>query len=168
MSLYAITSELAGLIDLAERCANDEEMSLAVAEHTAAIDEALEAKAEDYASLVKSLEARAAARKEEAARITALAKSDAALADRLKLALRESMTRTGRLKINTNRFRLSVVANGGKIPIVIDDESSIPELYTQMQVSYTIDKEAIRSAIDAGTDVPGARLGVRGTRLDIK
>ena len=168
MSLYQITNELQSLIDLAEKCADDAEMSHAVEEHMAAIDEALEAKAESYACLIRTLEARSEARKQEAARMTALSKTDNALAERLKFYLRESMVRTGRTKINTDKFRLSVVNNGGKIPIVITDEEAISEEFKKTEFVQTLDKDLIRLHLEQGATVSGAKLGERGQRLDIK
>lgn len=168
MSLYQITTELQGLIELADSCVTDAEMSKAIAEHMASIDEALESKAESYACLIRTLESRSEARKQEAARMSVLAKSDAALAERLKFSLRESMIRTGRTKINTDKFRLSVVNNGGKIPVVITDADSIPEMFKRTEFVQTIDKDMIRESLERGAIVQGASLGDRGQRLDIK
>lgn len=168
MSLYHITTELQAILDLADRCGSDEEMAAAVAEHAAALDGALADKADAYAALIRSLEARAEAREAEADRMYNLGKTDAALADRLRTALREAMERTGRTKIETPRFRLSVRANGGKVPVVVEDESALPAIYRVPVYAEKIDKDGVREALERGETVPGARLGERGTRLDLR
>jgi hypothetical protein len=168
MSLYQIINELQTLVDLADRCANDEEMTAAVAEHIAALDEALDSKAESYACLIQTLDARSAARKSEAVRITCLSKVDAALSDRLRNALRDSMIRMNKTKIETSKFRLSVVNNGGKIPLIIDDESKMPEQFKIVEFKESTDRDAIREALENGEVIEGARLGVRGNRIDIR
>jgi hypothetical protein len=168
MSLYEISSELQSLIDLADSGGTDAEMDAAIAEHRGAIVEAFDAKADGYAALIRTCEARSDARRAEAKRMAALADSDEGLADRLRIALRDAMTSTGRTKVETARFRLAVRANGGKAPLLIADESALPGQYVVPVISTKIDKEGIRAALEAGQAVPGASIGERGSRLDIK
>lgn len=168
MSLYAISSELQSLIDLADSGGTDAEMNAAIAEHRAALVEAFDAKADGYAALIRTCETRADARRAEAKRMAALADSDEGLADRLRLALRDAMTATGRAKVETERFRLAVRANGGKAPLIVSDESALPPQFVVPVVTTKIDKDAIRAALEAGEAVPGAAIGERGTRLDIR
>jgi hypothetical protein len=168
MSLYAITTELQSLIDLADRGGTDAEMDAAIAEHRQALVDAFDAKADDYAALVRTCEARADARRAEAKRMQLLADSDELLAERLRIALRDAMTATGRAKVETSRFRLAVRANGGKVPVLIDDEATLPPQFRVQVVVEKTDKDAIREALEGGKPVPGARLGERGTRLDIR
>lgn len=53
---------------------------------------------------------------------------------------------------------------------VIDDEAAIPsEFFTPVpQPAPKLDKDALRAALDAGRDVPGARLSNGGFRLAIR
>lgn len=168
MSLYHITAELAALIDLAESGVPDAEMAAAVAEHRTALVEALDAKADSYAALIQTLRVRAEARRDEADRIKALAAADDGLADRLADALREAMQQVGRTKIDTTRFRLSVRTNGGKLPLVIEDEAALPPVYRVPVYTERVDRDGLRAALEAGEAVHGARLGERGVRLDIR
>jgi len=169
VSLYAITEELTRLADAAERAGCDsEEFAAALAEHTALLAEAFDAKADDYAALIRTCEVRAAARREEAKRFDLLSKADAALAERLRLALMSAMQRTGRTSVQTARFALAVRSNGGKVPLLIDDDAAVPPEYRIPVYEERIDKDAIRAALEANKTVAGARLGERGTRIDIK
>ena len=130
MSLYAIQNEISDIIDaLLEGGQTEADANTALEEHLAGLDAALEDKAEGYASVIQELALRAKARKDEAARIRALAEADEAVADRLKRRLKEAMEATGKTKIDTPRFKLSVAGNGGKQPLVIEapvDDLSMP------------------------------------------
>lgn len=168
MSLYAITTEIGSIIDvILDGGADGTEASLALDEHLSGLDAALEDKAESYAIVIKELEVRAAARRDEATRIRDLAATDEALAERLKRRLKEAMETTGRLKIDTPKFRLSVANNGGKQPLNITvPAEDLPEALRVVRLEPN--KDAIRAALEAGASVPGCELAPRGTSLRIR
>ena len=166
MSLYAITNEMQSILDAMHEDADSPAAMNALDEALRDLDTALDQKAETYAGLIRELELRAQARTEEMKRIRALADADAALAERLKERLRDAMQRTGRTRIDTPRFRLSVVGNGGRQPLLIADPEAIPPLFIRNVPE--INREAIRLALDAGQEVPGCTLAPRGSRLSIK
>jgi hypothetical protein len=168
MSLYAITTELQSILDLVDAGATDADTAAAIAEHEGALREALASKADSYAGLIRSLEVRADAREAEAKRMQALAGADTRLAERLRLALRDAMKATDTPKLETERFRLSVRANGGKLPVFVEDEAALPPVYRIPVYTERVDRDAVRDALERGEAVPGARLGERGSRLDIK
>ncbi len=169
MSLYQITSEISALQDLAHtHGAQSAEFDAALAEHVAALAEAFDAKAENYAALIRESEERAAVRTREAERLKALAATDERLAERLRETVKAAMQVTGRTTVQTDRFRLSVRQNGGKLPVVIEDESALPAEFMVPVVTVKPDRDAIRTALETGNSVSGARLGERGTRLDLR
>lgn len=169
MSLYAIKSEMLVLLDAFDQHgAESPETEAAFREHAMSLAEAFDAKADDYAALIRIAETRAAARREESERLALLAASDDLLAKRLKESLLIAMQETGRTKVDTARFRLSVKRNGGKTPVDISDTALLPPEYLVPKVTHTVDRDAIRAALEAGTPVPGAALGERGWRLDLK
>lgn len=169
MSLYTITEQLKSLTEAFDTFGYaSDEAAAAIAEHTSALIESFDAKVDDYAALIRSCETRAAGRAEESARMKKLAQDDESLATRLRLAVMTAMRETGQPKIQTARFSLSVVKNGGATPIIISDEAELPEQFRVPTVTITIDKAAIRSALEAGESVSGAALGERGTRLSLK
>ena len=166
MSLYQITAELTSVLDALVD--NNEEAEAALAEHLSALTEAFDIKADDYAALIRVCETRADARRMEAERMTILAKDDERKAERLRTLLMDAMKATGRTKVETDRFRLSVKKNGGKVPVIITDEAALPIDYRVPKITEVIDKDGIREALESGKEVPGAALGERGQRLDLK
>lgn len=167
MSLYAITHEMSSVLDaILDGGAESPEAEAALAEHLAGLDAALDSKADSYCQFIRELEVRSAARKAEADRMKALAQADAALADRLKAALKASMEATGRLKLDLPRFKLAVQQNGGKQPLVIEEDATLPDEYVVLVRQPN--KDAVRSALEAGKSVPGCTLLPRGSSLRIR
>ena len=169
MSLYHISSEMQTVIDaMLEGGADSPEAMTALDEHLKGLEAALESKAEGYAGVIRELEMRATARTEEVKRIRALADADATLAQRLQERLRDAMIATGTTRVETARFRITVQANGGKQPLVIDP-GAVDDLPAAMtRIVREPDKEAIRAALEAGDSIPGCELLPRGSSLRIR
>ena len=168
MSLYAIKSEMESILDaILEGGVDSPEAQDALNAHLEGLDAALEDKADDYAGLVRSLELRRDARKAEAKRIAQLAEADDALADRLKERLKAAMEASGKTKLDTARFKLSVAGNGGKAPLeVTADAASLPPEF--QTVSVTFNRDAISTALEGGAVIPGCTILPRGTSLRIR
>jgi hypothetical protein len=167
MSLYAITSEMQGILDaVLDGGIDSVEAQSALNEYLADLDTALESKAERYAGFITELSMRAESRSKEATRIRALAAADDALATRLKEGLKAAMQTTGKLKIDTPRFKLSVAGVGGKQSLEVDDPSALDPIF--VRIVREPDKDAIRSALDSGIEIAGCRLLPRGTSLRIR
>lgn len=130
---------------------------------------ALDKKLDGYGALIREREALAEARKAEAARLQALAKTDENTAKRLKERLQYFFEERGITKQETARFKFSVVANGGKAPLLIDEgicPEDMPEVWQKVTVDF--DRDAIRQALEAGAKISCARLAERGRSLRIK
>ena len=167
MSLYHISTEMQSILDaMLDGGVDSPQAMAAMDQHLQGLEVALESKADAYAGVIRELELRATARTEEVKRIRALADADATLAQRLRERLRDVMAATGMTRIDTPRFRLSVVGNGGRQPLLIADPEAIPPLFIRNVPE--INREAIRLALDAGQEVPGCSLAPRGSRLSIK
>lgn len=168
MSLFQISTELFTVLDAMEKHGADSpELEAALAAHSEGLSEGMDRKAEQYADLITALDARATARIAESERVAALAKSDATLSGRLRERLMQAMVLTGKEKIETDRYRLSVRTNGGSQPVEIENPDDIPALYRIPKTTETIDKKGILEALSSGKPVPGARLLPRGKRLNI-
>jgi hypothetical protein len=76
------------------------------------------------------------------------------------------MQTTGKLKIDTPRFKLSVAGVGGKQSLEVDDPSALDPIF--VRIVREPDKDAIRSALDSGIEIAGCRLLPRGTSLRIR
>lgn len=168
MSLYAIQSEMSVIINaILDGDADGVEAQGALDAYLADLDSALDLKADGYAGVVQELNLRAESRRAEAARMRELAIADEALADRLKLRLKQAMETTGRLKIDTSRFKLSVANNGGKQPLQVEVEpTSLPSHLQVLEIKANT--TAIRAALESGEAVEGCALLPRGTSLRIK
>lgn len=155
-SLWDIDADLTALEDLIEEAEGD----------ITACEEAVDAwfaelkgdevrKIDGYAAYIAELTARSEARKEEADRLAHRAKVDSSLAANLKSRLKDYFTAHGKTKFETPRYKLSVCRAGGKPPLVLLDEavrdpSRLPEKFRKTVTTVTPDKEAIRTAIEAG------------------
>ena len=129
----------------------------------------LHAKTDAYCALIAEIDARAAARKAEAKRLADRAKADERTSDALRERLR-FVWETRRLgKVETDRFTVSLAKNGGKAPLDIRcGVDELPAWAIKRETVVTVDKDAIRSRLDAGEPLDFASLMERGTRINIK
>jgi len=135
----------------------------------AELDADLKGKVDNYAALITTMEARSEVRAKEAERLARRAKADAASAQFLKDRLRTELEARGTQKVETDRYRVSVVENGGKLPLIIDQASLIPDGFLRViPEQHVPDKDVIRCTLERGQAVPGAHLGERGKRLSIR
>ncbi len=126
-------------------------------------------KLDNYAALIGELEARADARKLEAKRMSDHARADENRAKSLKSFLQQFFESHAIKSIETDRYRLTLANNGGKLPVIVDEDfsiSAIPDEFTK--ISITPDLEAIREALEDGEALEFARFGERGRSLRIK
>lgn len=125
----------------------------------------LEDKAVNVAKVMRNLESAASAIKEAEAEMAARRKALEMRVQWLKDYLKDNMERCGIRKIECPYFRLSVQHNPVSVDIM--DEAAVPRQFGKVAVTWTVDKAAVRDAIESGQAVPGARL-VRNTRLAVK
>ena len=126
-------------------------------------------KLENYARFIRQREFMADVRKEEAKRVAALAKTDENAIGRCKSFLKLLFDQHGWTKIETPLFKFGVQKNGGKAPLEIDpdvDPNTVNGKYQRVVV--TLDTEAIRADLEAGVEIPFARIGEVGTHLRIR
>lgn len=117
-------------------------------------------KLDNYAALIRELETRAKARKDEARRLADRAKRDdehaAYLKQRLLLFFQNHHLKT----VETRRYRLTLQRSGGKTPVVLKtDPEQLPTEFQRWKVNADLD--AIRQALEDGTDLDFAELGER-------
>ncbi len=167
-TLYDIGEDMAAIDALLNELGGDvtdEQVDAALTAWMAEASTALATKVDGYLMLVRERQQTAAMRKEEAARLNALATVDANSADRLKERLHQFMVEKNILKIETDHFKVTLAKNGGKAPLVLN-EDQVPIGFKRMQ--WTIDKDAIRDALETGKELPFANIGERGSHLVIK
>lgn len=171
-TLFAISQDLDALDDLIYECdgnLDNPQVVEALKAFESEIITNMEQKVDNYAAFIKILVARAEARNDEAKRLAVRAKVDKenakSLADRLKMVFEYHDIK----KMETSRFRVGIVNNGGVLPLIIDcDASKLPAEYQVKETVITPNTDALRDALAAGESIDGVRLGERGQRLSIK
>ena len=161
MTLYDIDAQIAALDGAAE----DDMLIDAETGELISVSQALdalrmerEAKLENVACWVKNLSAEADAIREEENRLFKRRKAAETKAANLKAWLLAAMTRDDGTtdKLKTGRVMVSVKRNPPST--VVDDEALLPWAYKTVKQIVAQDKAAIKAAILAGEEVPGAHL----------
>jgi hypothetical protein len=159
MNLYELTDSYLKVLELIE---NGEE---GLEDTLESINDAIEVKADGYARIIRNLEANAVALKTEIDRLTNRRRSIENSIDRLKENLKNAMIATGKEKIKTDLFNVTVVNNPVAVNVI--DEKLIPEEYFKVEIIRKLDKLSLRDAIKNGEEIQGAEL-MQGKGLRIK
>lgn len=164
LTLFALAAEYRAL---AEKLADMECDPQVIADTLEGESGALETKAANVVMVARSLEALAGAIKAEEESMAARRKALDKRAGWLREYVLQSMQACGMQKIEAPQFRISVRANPEAVDVF--DAAQVPAAFMRQPEPPppAIDKTAIKKALAAGQDVPGARL-VRGHRLEIK
>lgn len=165
MNLYDLTGEVLQLQELLEsgEVIDQELLADVLADTTSDYEQ----KIESYAKIIKNLSANVDALKLEAERLTKRRKAVEANIDSLKARMFDSMKATGKTKIKGDLFTVSIRANGGKIPVVVDvDTSELPDELVKIEEKPNLD--AIAAYIETHPETKLAHFGERGESLSIK
>ena len=104
--------------------------------------------------------------KEEADRLAKRAKTIDNQVAHMKDTLLMFLKAAGRDKAGDAVIKASIAKNGGKAPIIMNiSEDDIPKEY--QECIYRANKEAIRNALESGTELEWAYLGERGEHIKI-
>ena len=117
MNLYELTADYLKLQSMLEDPDVDQQ---AVTDTLEAMDYAIEEKADGYAKVIKNMQGSVDAFKAEIDRLTEKKRHLEDSIKRLKTNLQESMVATGKRKIKTDLFQISIQKNGGAIPVIVD------------------------------------------------
>lgn len=109
----------------------------------------------NYATVIRMLNARKAEAEAEIERLTAIKSKLGQIADRMKNTLAITCQGLGFEKINGLTAAISFRKSEQTI---IDNAELLPSEFVKEKVTYTPDKTAIKNAIKAGQDVPGAHV----------
>lgn len=171
-TLLSIAEDLRALDDLLEEVGgdvSDPRVEEAISKWESELSGDLTGKVNNYCHLIRELEASAEFRAGEAERLRKRAKADQSKADFLRGRLKLVLEQRGLGKLETDHYRLSIQKNGGAVPLVLEAPAMIPPQYMRViPEQHVPDNEKLREALAAGQEVPGVRLGERGTRLSIR
>jgi len=169
--LYKLASELIALEEQLEELTSDtdrQDLIDGFLTNWVEVQEGLRSKIDGYCSLIEEIEARAIARQEAARRLTTLATVDLNKVKSLKASLQRFFELRQIKKLDTDRYRLTLAKNGGKLAVILDSRpvENLPEGFKKTHIAA--DNEAIRKALESGEVLDFARLGDRGQSLRIK
>lgn len=164
ITLYEIAAEHRRMVEALLQTDNDQQT---IADTIEAESYPLEVKAQSVAYAIKTLQANAAAIKDAEGAMAARRKAMEAQADRIMNYMKLCMEVAGVNRVECPHFTIKVAKNPAAVQIW--DEKQIPAAFWKQPETPppAPDKEAIKAAIKAGQDVPGAQL-VSATRLDVK
>jgi len=172
LSLYELTTEALAIESLLDQLGGeipDGEIEGAIDALLADNSRRLDDKLDAYAALITSVKVRAVFRHQEAKRLGQLAHLDQVKAEKLLERLKLYFERTGEGKVETPRFSISLVSNGGKRPLLLDEALDPATLPAELRRHrYEADRERIRQMLEAGAAYSFARLGERGSSIRIK
>lgn len=159
MNLYELTDSYLKVLELIE--AGEENLD----DTLESINDTIEVKAENYAKIIRNLEGNVNMLKAEIERLNSRKKSIEGNIDRLKENLKQAMILTGKEKIKTGLFNITVANN--PVALNIFDESKIPENFFTYETIKKMDKSTIKFLLKAGQVIEGAEL-TQGKGLRIK
>lgn len=172
-SLYKIGEDMSALDELLEELGgdvSDEAIDAAIQEWLEENQSNLAVKTDNIVIYVKELQARAKSKKEMAKEYAQSAKFDERKAERMKKRLMDFMQERGIPKLQGNLHTVAIQQNGGKEPVILDEEipiEEVPEEYL-IQPPKVINKEALYNALVAGVKLKFAKLGARGFHPRLK
>lgn len=129
------------------------------------INDSIDSKAENYAKLIRNIEGDVIALDKEIERLKNRKDSLKNSKDRLKKNLMEAMIETGKEKIKTELFSISVANNAPAVHIT--NENLIPSMYFNVKEIKNLDKERVKKILKQGNEIDGVEL-TRGRRLNIR
>ena len=94
----------------------------------------IEIKAENYAKIIRELEGDMSVIKNEIDRLKSKKERIEKNIEKLKENLKEAMLETGKTKIKTDLFSIGIQKNGGKAPMIID-EDMVPNDYLLIKLT---------------------------------
>ncbi len=161
-TLYEITGDYLRLLEMLEDEGNLDPQ--AFADTLDGIEGEFEIKADGYARIMKELDAEASKYDAEIQRMMARRDSLNNHSKMLKQRLYEGMKATGKLKFKTDLFSFGIRKNGGRNPVQIVPDVTIPLEYCRIEPDST----KIREALENGAELSFAVLKEQGDHLVIR
>lgn len=169
MRLYDIAADYRRLQDMLDAAGTPDEMRQTLIDTLESLSGDFEDKVENMAALIAEYKATIEGCAAEIQRLTAKKLRAENAIDSIKKYIMAEMQFAGIQKVKAGTWQISIAKNGGKAPIVWDDDiepEDLPEKYRS--ISYKIDTAAVRDALEAGETLDFAKLGERGESLRIK
>jgi hypothetical protein len=120
------------------------------------VDVSMAQKIDGYAFVMEDCESRAAFWKAKADTYSKLAKSHAAIQERIKERLKAALIQLGKDEVQGNEIRFKLSKLNPKI--VIWNEAELPDDFKIIVQTKAPDKERIQESLKEGFEVPGVRV----------
>lgn len=167
LSLWDIEAGLADLMEAREEAQDEAARNMVDQAITEYVQREVQ-KVDMIRAYLRHCEVMAKAAKEEAERQSRMQRAWEDRGQRLRAFCVSALQAFGRPRVEGRTGKLIVKGNGGLRPLLISDESQIPDEYKPAVVTYPVDKDKLRAALEAGLSVPGASLGERGVHLEVR
>lgn len=162
--LYEISADFERVLDMCyDETASNEEIQTVLEQ----LEGELAEKVGNGIAVIQTLKATADATNAEIQRLTQYKRSLESRVNFLKVYYLDHLTRIGKTKVMTARGAMTISKAGGLKSLKIEDEELIPMEFKRVVSSTIIDKDALRTALERGKEVSGARLEERGNYLRI-
>lgn len=165
-SLYELTGDFLALSNMAD--STDEREQEVFLQTLEAVIGTIDMKMDDYAAVMTEMDNTTKNIDEEIQRLTARKNAISNNLKRMRERLYEVMVATDRRKVKTDLHTFAIQKNGGKLPLIIDQDANVPHKWCKITIEP--DKDMIRTALESGnTEVLSfAHFGERGEHLSIR
>lgn len=162
IALYEMTAEFKAVAQKLEDLDLDDQT---IADTLEGYSADFENKVIAISSFIRNLEVSANAMKQAEAEMNDRRKSVERKIDGLKSYVLTNMKAIGKDKVECPLFKVSIRTNAPSVQVA--NEDAVPAKFVVMKTSTSIDKKALKEAIEAGEVVEGVSL-VRSNSLSIK
>jgi hypothetical protein len=161
MNIYQISQELTNILNILEY----EELTPEIEAQLIISQSNLQNKAVDYGYAVKSLQAESDAISEEIKRLQGEKKKRENIIDRLKDIVKQKMIEFNIESVKTPTINISIRNNPESVEVL--NEIQVDRRYWNEKVVWSLDKAAVKKAIQSGEAVKGCVL-IRTQSIQIK
>jgi hypothetical protein len=126
----------------------------------------IDKKAEGYLSVIEKLDMELAAAEKQKEFWTKVVSTRKNGKQWMLQHLTDAMIMMGVDEIQAGAKKFKLVNNGGKLPLVLEENKEIPQSY--MKVILEPDKEKIRCDLENGKELEFAHIGQRGKHISIR
>jgi hypothetical protein len=164
MKAISIAANMTKLVELVET--SDDMTPEMIADTLDGMKFELSEKLDSIYSVVRNLDGLAQTCGAEAARLSARKRSFENSSETLRKYVLACLIAAGEktLKTTLNTF----TARKGLVKVVIDNANSLPDEFVSVETVITPDKKAIKEAIEAKKDVPGAHIEIGEESLQVR
>ena len=155
-TLYELTQDLQEMDQLLEDLKDDESATQTIEMIKSEIESQLDSKSTDLIKYIRTLDLEMQTIETEEKRLKELKNSKKKKIDNLKSFIMSVMQTNDMKRITTSIGNITLRSNPESV--LVENENDIPKHFKKIETKETIDKKAIKAAIQSGTEVKGCKL----------